>query len=194
VLSGETFTKRLLFITGSPGVGKTTLLLRVVEALKAKGYRVGGMATRDVRMSGARVGFEVMDLSNGNKGWLASVHEERGPQVGKYRVNIDDLNDVGVKAILKACEELDVVVVDEIGPMELFSEKFKEAVKRAVESKKLVVSTIHWKMSSELIDSIKKREDSETHIVTCENREHLHETIIGEAMDFLSKVMLNKGL
>jgi len=193
-LSEEALKKRLLPITGSPGVGKTTLLLRVIEGLRVKGYSVGGMISRDVRTSGARVGFEVMDLSSGNKGWLASVHEERGPQVGKYRVNIDDLNELGVKAILKACEKLDVVAVDEIGPMELFSEEFREAVKKVVESEKLLVATIHWKMSGGLIDSIKKREDSLTRVVTYENREHLHEVIIGEAVEFLSKSILNKGL
>ena len=146
------------------------------------------MISRDVRASGSRVGFEITDLNNGNKGWLAGLHQERGPQVGKYRVNIDDLNSVGVKAIMEACEKLDVVVVDEIGPMELFSEKFREAVKKAVESKKLVVSTIHWKMSGELIDSIKKREDAEIHILTNENRDHVLEEIVREALDFLSRV------
>jgi nucleoside-triphosphatase len=163
-------------------------LLKVAEVLKVKGYSVGGMISRDVRTSGSRVGFEVMDLNRGNKGWLASVHQERGPQVGKYRVNIGDLNDVGVKAIVEACEKLDVVVIDEIGPMELFSEQFREAVEKAVESRKLVVSTIHWKMSSELIDSIKKREDAAIYILTNENRSHVLEEIAREALDLLSRV------
>ena len=70
--------KRILLITGSPGVGKTTLLLKVAEALKANGYGVGGMISRDVRTSGSRVGFEVTDLNSGNKGWLASVQQEIG--------------------------------------------------------------------------------------------------------------------
>jgi nucleoside-triphosphatase len=188
VLGKEPLKKRILLITGSPGVGKTTLLLKVAEALKAQGYRVGGMISREVRTSGSRVGFEVMDLNLGNKGWLASVHQERGPQVGKYRVNIVDLNDVGVKAILEAYEKLDVAVIDEIGPMELFSEQFRETVKKAVESKRLVISTIHWKMSGELIDSIKKRGDAEIHILTNENREHLFKEILREALDFLSRV------
>ena len=179
--------KRLLLIKGNPGIGKTTLLLRVIESLRAKGYRVGGMISQDVRMSESRVGFEVTDLNSEKKGWLASLHQERGPQVGKYRVNIDDLNEIGVKAILEACEKLDVVVIDEIGPMELFSEQFREAVKKAVESRKLLVSTIHWKMGNELIDSIKKREDAEIHILTDVNREHVLETIIREALDFLLK-------
>jgi nucleoside-triphosphatase len=188
VLSEEQLKKRLLLVTGSPGVGKTTLLLKVIEALRAKGYRVGGMLSRDVRISGSRVGFEVTDLNTDKKGWLASVHQERGPKVGKYRVDIDDLNEVGVKAILEACGKLDVAVIDEIGPMELFSEQFREAVKKAVESKKLVVSTIHQKTGNQFIDSIKKREDAEVHILTIGNREDVLETIIGEALEFLSKV------
>lgn len=139
-------------------------------------------------MSGVRVGFEVTDLSSGNMGWLASVHQKGGPQVGRYRVNIVDLNGIGVKAILEAGEKLDVVIIDEVGPMELFSMKFREAVEKAVESKKLVVSTVHWKMSGELIDSIKKREDGEIHILTNENRDRVLEEIIREALDFLSRV------
>jgi nucleoside-triphosphatase len=188
VLSEEQLKKRLLLITGSPGVGKTTLLLKVIEALRARGYTVGGMISRDVRISESRVGFDVTDLNSEKKGWLASVHQERGPQVGKYRVDIDDLNEVGVKAILETCEKLDVTIIDEIGPMELFSEQFREAVKKAVESKKLVVSTIHQKMGSQFIDSIKKREDAEVHILNDANRENMFETIIREALHFLSKV------
>jgi nucleoside-triphosphatase THEP1 len=41
--------KRLLFITGSPGTGKTTVLLKTIEALKARGYGVGGMVSSEVR-------------------------------------------------------------------------------------------------------------------------------------------------
>jgi len=187
VSSEERLKKHLLLLTGSPGVGKTTLLLKVIEALRAKGYRVGGMISREVRISGSRVGFEVTDLNSNKKGWLARVHQERGPRVGKYRVDIDDLNEVGVKAILEACEKLDVAIIDEIGPMEHLSEQFRETVKKAVESKKLVISTIHQKMDNQLVDSIKKREDAEVHVLTNVNREDVFDTIIREALDFLSK-------
>jgi nucleoside-triphosphatase len=171
-------------VTGSPGIGKTTVLLKTVEALKAEGYRAGGMISRDVRSSGNRIGFEVLDLSSGKKGCLANVDQQQGPQVGRYRVNLDDLNNVGVKAILHACENLDVVIVDEIGPMELFSEQFREAVRKTVESGKLLICTVHWKMKNDLIDNIKKREDVEMYVVAHDNREHLHEIITRRAVDF----------
>ena len=180
--------KRVLLVTGSPGVGKTTVLLRVVEALKARGYSVGGMVSREVRSCGKRVGFEVLDLADGRRGWLAHVSQKSGPQVGKYRVNLEDLNSIGAKAIMEAVDKCDVIAIDEIGPMELFSEKFKEAVKRAVESGKLVVGVVHWKARDRLIEEVKKREDTEAFVVTSENRNKLHETIIGKAVEFLEHV------
>ena len=177
--------KRLLLLTGSPGVGKTTVLLRVVECLKAKGYSIGGMVSREVRSREARVGFEVLDLSSDRRGWLAHVNQPSGPQVGKYRVNLEDLNSIGAEAIMEAVDKCDVIAIDEIGPMELFSEKFKEAVRKAVESRKLVVGVVHWKARDRLIEEVKAREDTEIITVTHENRDKLHESIAGKAMEFV---------
>lgn len=177
--------KRVLLLTGSPGVGKTTVLLRVVESLKTKGYSVGGMISREVRSGGARVGFEVLDLSSDRRGWLAHVNQPSGPQVGRYRVNLEDLNDIGAEAIVKAVESCDVIAIDEIGPMELFSERFREAVGKAIESGKVVVGVVHWKARDRLIEEVKKREDTEILEVTSENRNKLHENIVGKVIEFL---------
>ena len=178
--------KRILLITGSPGVGKTTLLLKVVEALGAKGYSVGGMVSREVRSCGTRVGFEILDLADNKKrGWLAHVNQKRGPQVGKYRVNLEDLDRVGVEAILKAVKECHVIAIDEIGPMELFSENFRRAVLEAFKSGKLVLAVVHWKARDRLIDAAKTREDAEIFAVTFENRTELHEAVVQKAEEFL---------
>ena len=179
--------KRVLLVTGSPGVGKTTLLLRVVEALKAKGYSFGGMVSREVRSCGARVGFEILDLADSSRhGWLAHVNQKTGPQVGRYRVNLEDLDNVGVEAVLRAVRECDIVAIDEIGPMELFSEKFRRAVLEAVESGKLVIAVVHWKARDKIIEALKKREDAEIFNVTCENRGELHKTVVQKAQEFLN--------
>lgn len=177
--------KRILLLTGNPGVGKTTVLLKTVEALRAKGHSVGGMISREVRSCGERVGFEILDLSSNRHGWLAHVNQPSGPRVGKYTVNLNDLESIGVTAILKTVEDYETVCIDEIGPMELFSEKFKNAVRRAVGSKKLVVSVVHWKARDKLIDEVKAREDAEIIVVTMENRSKLHEFILEKAIEFL---------
>ncbi len=176
-----------MLITGTPGTGKTTVLSKVIETLKAKGYSVGGMISREVRTCGTRVGFEISDLSNGRIGWLAHIDQKQGPRVGRYRVNLEDLDNIGANSIVKASVTLDIIVIDEIGPMELHSEKFKMAVKRAAESGKFVISTFHWKARDKLIMEVKTREDAEIYRVTYENRGSLHERIVKKAIDFLAK-------
>jgi len=177
--------KRVLLLTGNPGVGKTTVLMKTVNALKERGVRVGGMISREVREGGTRVGFEILDLTSSRRGWLAHVNQKNGPQVGKYRVNIEDLNTVGAQAVTEAVEKCEVIAIDEIGPMELFSERFKEAVRKALESHKLVLAVVHWKAQDTLINEAKKREDAETTSVTLENRESLHKQITGNALKIL---------
>ena len=169
--------KRVLLLTGAPGVGKTTVLIKTVDSLKAKGISVGGMISREAREGNVRVGFEIIDLTNGKHGWLAHVNQKGGPQVGKYHVNIEDLENIGAKAIIEAIEKCEVVAIDEIGPMELFSQKFKQAVKQALESKKLVLAVVHAKAKDPLITEAKQREDAEIFIVTLANRDSLPEKL-----------------
>ena len=165
--------KRVLLLTGNPGVGKTTVLIKIVDSLKAEGISVGGMISREAREGNARVGFEIIDLTNNKHGWLAHVTQRTGPQVGKYHVNLEDLENIGATAISEAAEKCDVIAIDEIGPMELFSQKFKQAVKQALESKKLVLAVVHAKARDQLINEVKQREDAEIFTVTLANRDSL---------------------
>ena len=177
--------KQHLLLTGRPGVGKTSVLLRAMDILKAEGYEIGGMVSREVRERGTRVGFEIVDLGTGRKGWLAHVKQPTGPQVGKYRVNLDDLNTVGASSILKAVKNADIIIVDEIGPMELFSFNFKEAVMNVLDSGRMMMGTIHYRTRDPLISTIKAREDVQILEVTRENRKSLHTVLVGRALQFM---------
>ena len=179
--------KRLIFLMGRPGVGKTSVLLRAVDILKAKGYKIGGMVSREARERGVRVGFEIVDFRTGRKGWLAHVNQPTGPRVSKYRVNLSDLNTVGASSILNAMKDADIIVVDEVGPMELFSSDFKEAVMKAVESRKMMIGTIHYRARDPLINAIKAREDAEILEVTRENRRSLHTVLVGRVLQFMQR-------
>jgi len=177
--------KRLFFITGRPGIGKTAVLLNAASGLKTRGYKVGGMASREVREKGTRVGFEIVDFVTGQRGWLAHVSQLAGPHVSKYRVNLQDLDQIGVKSIQDALRDADVVIVDEVGPMELFSSAFKQVIKNAIDSSKFVLGVIHHSARDSIIDSIKKRNDAEIVEVTMENRQWLHNILIERAIQFL---------
>lgn len=170
--------KRLLFVTGRPGIGKTSVLLRAVKGLKSKGYRIGGMLSREVREKGVRIGFEIVDFHSGRKGWLAHVRQPVGPKVGKYRVNLNDLNLIGAGSIRDAAKNAQIIIIDEIGPMELFSQAFREAVIEAMKSGKPLLGTIHFKARDPLINMIRNMEDAEIIEVTYENRASLHNVLI----------------
>lgn len=168
---------RVLLVTGPPGVGKTTVLTKTVNLLRQRGFNVGGMLSREVRENGVRVGFEIQDLVSERRGWLAHVNQQSGPQLGRYRVNLADLDAVGVHAIMDAVKNCDIVAIDEVGPMELFSQKFKDAVETALKSSKTIIAVVHWKAKGRLISTLKTREDAEIFTVTSGNRDTLDRTI-----------------
>ena len=161
--------------------------MKVVDALKERGCSVGGMISREIREGGTRVGFEILNLNSSERGWLAHVNQAIGPRVGKYRVNMEDLNNIGAKAIMEAAENCDIIAIDEIGPMELLSERFKDAVRKALESPKLVVAVVHWKAQDRLINAAKNMKDSEIITVTPENRDKLSEILAEKAVEALKK-------
>lgn len=171
-------TKRVILITGRPGIGKTSVIIKIVEELRAKGYKVGGMTSREKREDDTRVGFQIQDVTTGKQGWLAHVRQPDGPRIGKYRINMNDLESIGAKAVENATENADVVVVDEIGPMELCSQAFRQAILRVIDGEKPVIATIHFKATDQLVRKIRTREDTETFEVTLENRKNIHNLII----------------
>ena len=180
--------KRVLLLTGSPGVGKTTVLMKTVNVLKERGFKVGGMISREVRENGIRTGFEILDFEDSSKrGWLAHVNQRNGPVVGRYRVNLGDLEVIGAKAIMHAVADCDVVAIDEIGPMELFSERFREAAGRALKSPKVVLAVVHWKVKDRLVNEAKNLKDAEIITVTPENSEHLSELLAEKVVGILKR-------
>jgi nucleoside-triphosphatase THEP1/uncharacterized protein with PIN domain len=163
---------RNLFVTGRPGVGKTTLIKRVLDDLDAD---VGGFVTSEIRAAGARVGFAITDL-RGDEGVLAHVSIESPFRVGKYGVNREDLERIGVGALDGAIASSDLVVMDEIGRMELCSESFQEAVGRALDSPKPVFGTIQDR-ENRFLDEVRARPDVEVVRITEANRDDMRKVV-----------------
>ena len=172
-----------IFITGKPGCGKTSLIIKILEELKLNARlrqcfngQAGGFYTQEIRERGARKGFKIITL-NGQEGILAHINIESAYRVSRYKVNIKDLEEVGVKSILDSLEKNKITVVDEVGKIELFSEKFKKAVWTALDSKNKVLGTITLSPDS-FCDKIKKRPATKIFYLTRENREKIKEEII----------------
>jgi nucleoside-triphosphatase len=155
-------------LTGVPGCGKTTLVERIAARL---GERAGGFVTRELREGGRRVGFRIRTL-DGEEGVLAHVDHPSERRVGRYGVRTDELERVAVPAVRRAVREGRVVVIDEIGKMELFSRAFREAVVEALDSPSRVLATIHARRDP-FTEEIRARPDVVLVEVTRRNRDRL---------------------
>jgi nucleoside-triphosphatase len=129
------------FITGMPKCGKTTLLRKIVSEFKARGLKVGGFVSPEERHHGVRRGFFVMDVSTGRIGTLAEADGD-GPKVSKYHVDVKSFEDIAIPA-LRDFQSCDVIVIDEIGWMELKSGKFADMVDEVLESGTPLIASLH---------------------------------------------------
>jgi nucleoside-triphosphatase len=122
--------KRVLLLTGRPGVGKTTCLRRALEQL---GRPAGGFFTEEIRERGRRVGFDLVTL-DGQRAALARLGHGGGPRVGPYGVSVDAVQRVGVPVIREAVRRGRLVVIDEIGKMEMAVPAYREVVEEALQA------------------------------------------------------------
>lgn len=169
-----------ILLTGRPGVGKTTMIKRIASHL---GDAAGGFYTEEARdQSGKRIGFRIITL-DGERSWLARLGTAREGKVclGRYAVDVAELERLGVAAVRKALEKCQVVVIDEIGPMELFSHAFKQVVLEALSSPMFMLATIMARPHP-FADHIKKAEGVKLVEVTRQNREVLVERVIRDIL------------
>jgi nucleoside-triphosphatase len=160
-------TKNIL-ITGMPGVGKTTLVRRIVDRLKD--MRWAGFYTAEIRQGGVRKGFELIDIT-GRRQPFAHVRIKSPFRVGKYGVDVKHFEDF-LDAIDIFGPDSELIVIDEIGKMECFSDHFICWVEEILSSKKPVLATIALKGGG-LIERAKLRQDCVLFEVTPESRDRL---------------------
>ena len=159
-------------ITGRPGVGKTTLIQKIIDRMES--VNAAGFYTAEIRSKGSRQGFELKGL-NGESRILAHVHINSPHRVGKYRVDRDGFEEFLVTLGLQN-PDVELIVIDEIGKMELFSDGFRTLVHQILNSDKPLLASIALKGSG-FIKRIKQRSDIHLVEVTRENREGLTEVL-----------------
>ncbi len=170
--------KKNIFLTGAPSSGKTTVIKKLVSRLN---YPVTGFYTEEERTGGKRTGF-LMKTVDGKKGYLAHQDIRSDFRIRRYGVSIENIEQIAVPSIVP--KNKDIIILDEIGKMECFSEVFKRAALMALDSPNIVIGTITLG-GDEFILGVKKRADIEIHEVTPENRDMLPEMICLKISDFI---------
>ncbi len=157
------------------------MILRLVEAL---GVPAGGFYTEEVRRGGRRWGFRLVTLQ-GQAGILASVDMGGPHRVSRYGVSVDVVEGLGVPAMLEAARQGGLVVVDEIGKMELFSPRFREAVLSLLQEGRPLLGTVMF-APHPFADAIKARPDVRTFFFTREGREATFRQALEAVRDMLA--------
>jgi nucleoside-triphosphatase len=146
-------------ITGLPGSGKTQTLLRIIQLLEEEGVTVGGMVTEPIVERQRRTGFKIVN-------WLTKenevfAHEGLKSRVrsGRYGVNLTALEGLGTRALQEARDAADVIVIDEVGKMEVESDLFTQSVIDTLDAKKSIVMTLHKKSRNPLLQDIRRRDE-----------------------------------
>ena len=157
--------RRRILLTGPPGCGKTTVVRKVAEILRDG---ASGFYTEEIRdAKKQRIGFRVVRL-DGKRGELADKFSVHGPRVGSYRVNVESFERVALPSL--EMEEGRVLIIDEIGKMECFSETFVRRVREIFQAGYPVLATIPLRGGGEFLEEIRRQRDVITFIVNIENR------------------------
>ena len=161
-----------ILITGYPGVGKTTIINKIIKDLSCS---IGGFYTHEMRENGRRTGFYITDFE-GNQMIMASERSNSPYRVNKYGVNIDAFEKIGIPAMERALQNADLIVIDEIGRMEMFSPKFCDMLRIVFDSDKPLLAIIK-KIDCELTKELKRRKDVIIFEVTANNRDRISDEI-----------------
>jgi nucleoside-triphosphatase len=153
-----------ILVTGPPRCGKSTLIEKLIHRIPRP---LTGFYTREIREGGKRTGFAIITL-DGRQGVLAHEDSKSLVRVGKYGVNLEELERIAVPAMIPSKPD-EIVIIDEIGKMECYSPLFRETLIKTLDSANSVVGSIAQR-GSPFIEKIKARKDVQLLTVSEKNR------------------------
>jgi len=163
--------KKNIFLTGPPSAGKTTVIKKVIAE---SGFWFNGFFTEEVKLNGKRAGF-LMKTCDGSSAYLAHQDIKSDYTIRRYGVSITNIETLAVPSIKP--RDNSIIILDEIGKMECFSDLFQDAALEALNSENIVIGTITYG-GGDYIQAVKKRDDILIIEVTLENRNNLPAEII----------------
>ena len=164
---------KVILLTGRPGSGKTTAIRKIVSQLTRE---VGGFYTEEIREKGRRVGFRILTM-DAREGVMAHVDIQSPDRIGKYGVDLTVIDTLAVESLQLAKSENSLIIIDEIGPMELLSSKFKGEVLGVINGDSDVLGTIA-KRKSEFINQIRRLPNVTILEIFPGNREQIVEDVV----------------
>jgi len=144
---------------------------------------MGGFFTGEIREHGMRAGFTIEAIRSWDQGAqdnsekkyqavMAHVNSRSPYKVGRYGVNISAIDEVGVTALREGMKRSKIIIIDEIGRMEMYSSLFQKEVENVLDCSLPVLGVIQMKRNP-FLNRIRKRDDVTVIQVTPDNRDEL---------------------
>ena len=161
-----------ILLTGKPRSGKTTLLRKIIAQLPHK----VGLVTNEIRKDDVRVGFEIETYAGG-RAVLAHIDFDKSLSVGKYGLNLDNLNKL-LPSVANFKNE--ILYLDEIGQMELQSQDFVLLAKKYLDAENICLATLTSVYEDDFTKEVRERDDVTIYEITEQNRDELYEEILSK--------------
>lgn len=174
-----------ILITGMPKSGKSTLIKNIIANLP---NTVGCIAT-EVKKDNERIGFDIVTSAN-THATLARIGLDTPHQVSKYSVDIDSM-----ETVLDDIQEFsddDILYLDEIGQMQMYSDKFKSLTQKYLDAKNICIALVSQVYEDDFIRRVKSRPDTVIYHLTHENREDIYTAVTQAIVGIQKKIKKSK--
>jgi nucleoside-triphosphatase THEP1 len=148
ILADRERDSRLVLVTGDSGSGKTTWCLQLIEHSRQNGIRVYGVVSPPVFEAGHKVGIDLMDVSTNERRRLAAVRQAakqklaNKPDISTLHWTFDPMVLAWGNQILDLLDAGELLVLDELGPLELLENKGLTAGVKCIDDQRFMATCV----------------------------------------------------
>lgn len=178
----------IILITGRPGVGKSTLIQKVIDGYAGPAFWVVTAEIRDAQ--GARVGFRAENSSKQTETISHKTDIQSTAIIGQNAVDLDAIDKMFGRVLQEASNTKRLILIDEIGPIQLLSNTFANALADTFNraSQTDMIATIHY--SDPRLEAYRSSKEAWLFTANLTNRDVLGQLIIlcAQHMEMINKL------